>query len=44
MEKVANSILGARAAGMTFEEKISEICSARGVNGYWERLVKKVNK
>ena len=43
MEKVANSILGARAAGMTFEEKISEICSSRGVNGYWETLVKKVS-
>lgn len=43
MEKVANSILGARAAGMTFEEKIAEICSSRGVNGYWETLVKKVS-
>lgn len=43
MEKVANSILGARAAGMTFEEKISEICSSRGVNGYWETFVKKVS-
>ena len=43
MEKVANSILGARAAGMTFEEKISEICSSRGVNGYWDTLVKKVS-
>ena len=43
MEKVANSILGARAAGMTFEEKIAEICSSRGVNGYWETFVKKVS-
>ena len=43
MEKVANSILGARAAGMTFEEKIAEICSSRGINGYWETLVKKVS-
>ena len=43
MEKVANSILGARSAGMTFEEKIAEICSSRGVNGYWETFVKKVS-
>lgn len=43
MEKVANSILGARAAGMTFEEKIAEICSSRGANGYWETFVKKVS-
>lgn len=43
MEKVANSILGARAAGMTFEGKIAEICSSRGVNGYWETFVKKVS-
>lgn len=43
MEKVANSMLGARAAGMTFEEKIAEICSSRGVNGYWETFVKKVS-
>lgn len=43
MEKVANSILGARSAGMTFEEKIAEICSSRGVNGYWEAFVKKVS-
>lgn len=43
MEKVANSILGARAAGMTFEEKIAEICSSSGVNGYWETFVKKVS-
>lgn len=43
MEKVANSILGARAAGMTFEEKIAEICSSRGVNGFWETFVKKVS-
>ena len=43
MEKVANSILGARAAGMTFEEKIAEICSSRGVNGYWETFVKNVS-
>lgn len=43
MEKVANSILGARSAGMTFEEKIAEICSSRGVNGYWETFVKNVS-
>ena len=43
MEKVANYILGARSAGMTFEEKIAEICSSRGVNGYWETFVKKVS-
>lgn len=43
MEKVANSILGARSAGMTFEEKIADICSSRGVNGYWETFVKKVS-
>ena len=43
MEKIANSILGARSAGMTFEEKIAEICSSRGVNGYWETFVKKVS-
>lgn len=43
MEKVANSILGARSAGMTFEEKIAEICSSRGVNEYWETFVKKVS-
>lgn len=43
MEKVANSILGARAAGMTFEEKIAEICGSRGANGYWETFVKKVS-
>ena len=43
MENVANSILGARAAGMKFEEKIAEICSSRGVNGYWETFVKKVS-
>lgn len=43
MEKVANSILGARSAGMTFEEKIAEICSSRGVNVYWETFVKKVS-
>lgn len=43
MEKVANSILGARSAGMTFEEKIAEICSSRGVLEYWETFVKKVS-
>ena len=43
MEKVANSILGARAAGMSFEEKIATICSERGVNGYWDTFVKKVS-
>lgn len=43
MEKVANSFLGARAAGMTFEEKIAEICSARGANGFWATLVERVS-
>ncbi len=43
MEQVANSMLGAKAAGMSFEEKIATICSERGANGYWETLVQKVS-
>lgn len=43
MNEVANSILGARAAGMSFEEKMAVICSSRGTNGYWDTFVKKVS-
>lgn len=43
MEQVANSILGAKAAGMTFEEKMAEIYSQNGTNGYWDTFVKKVS-
>lgn len=43
MNEVANSILGARAAGMSFEEKMAVICSNRGTNGYWDTFVKKVS-
>ena len=43
MEQVANSILGAKAAGMAFEEKMAEIYSQNGTNGYWDTFVKKVS-
>ena len=43
METVADSILGAKAAGMTFEEKMAEIYSQNGTNGYWDTFVKKVS-
>ena len=45
MEKVANSILGARAAGMSFEEKIATICRGDGTTvGSWKYFVKEVSK
>lgn len=44
MEKVANSYLGAKAAGMSFEEKIAELYLQRVNNGYWEYLVQSVSK
>ena len=43
METVADSIIGAKAAGMTFEEKMAEIYSQNGTNGYWDTFVKKVS-
>ncbi len=43
MNSVADSLLGARAAGMTFEEKMAVICSQRGVNGFWDTLVARVS-
>lgn len=42
MDRYANSILGAKAQTMSFEEKIAKICSQRGANGFWANFVMRV--
>lgn len=44
MNKVADSLLGARAAGMSFEQKLSTLFSENGINRKWTKFVFAVGK
>lgn len=44
MNEVADSLLGARAAGMSFEQKLSTLFSENGINRKWAKFVFAVGK
>lgn len=44
MNEVADSLLGARAAGMSFEQKLSTLFSENGINRKWTKFVFAVGK